>query len=165
MPEMKRGRGRPRRQGADEEILTLARELLRERGYRDFTVDAISERTGIAKTTIYRRFPSKGALVGAAIAPLGGQTESDDVLTVLRETAAVLQLLKVPEGEAIDVVKAVVEPRRARLVELLARDGVAEAELRADLMIGALLTRLLVTRATLEDAEGEIAARVLAVAS
>jgi len=87
------------------------------------------------------------------------------VLTVLRETAAVLQLLKVPEGEAIDVVKAVVEPRRARLVELLARDGVAEAELRADLMIGALLTRLLVTRATLEDAEGEIAARVLAVAS
>jgi AcrR family transcriptional regulator len=149
--EMKRGRGRPRRQGADEEILTVARELLRDRGYRDFTVDAISERTGIAKTTVYRRFPSKGALVAAAIAPMHARTEADDVTAVLRETACVLRLLASPEGEAIDVVRAVVQPRRARIAELLAVDGTPDAELRADLLIGALLTRLLVTRAALDD--------------
>lgn len=158
--EVKRGRGRPRREGADEEILTLARELLRERGYRDFTVDAISERTGIAKTTIYRRFPSKGALIGAAIAPLNGHSQSDDVVELLRDTAAVLRLLAAPEGEAIDVVRAVVQPRRARIVEVLAAKDVEGAELRADLMIGALLARLLVTRAPLDD-EAAIAAAVL----
>jgi len=66
--EPKRGRGRPRREGADGEILAVARELLRTIGYRDFTVDAVTERTGIAKTTIYRRWPTKAALVGAALA-------------------------------------------------------------------------------------------------
>jgi len=160
--DMKRGRGRPRRQGADEEILTVARELLRDRGYRDFTVDAISERTGIAKTTVYRRFPSKGALVAAAIAPMHARTgESGDVGEILRETATVLRLLASPEGEALDVIRAVVEPRRARIAELLARDGAGDAELRADLLIGALLTRLLVTRKVL-DREEEIVEAVMA---
>jgi AcrR family transcriptional regulator len=156
--EMKRGRGRPRRQGADEEILTVARELLRDRGYREFTVDAISERTGIAKTTVYRRFPSKGALVAAAIAPLHMRSDNDDVFSVLRETAGVLRLLASPEGEAIDVVRAVVEPRRARIAELLAADGATDPELRADLLIGALLTRLLVTRAALDKEEAIVEA-------
>ena len=158
MTEMKRGRGRPRRQGADEEILTVARELLRDRGYREFTVDAISERTGIAKTTVYRRFPSKGALVAAAIAPMYARTDTEDVRQVLRDTAGVLKMLASPEGEAIDVIRAVVEPRRARLVELLKKDGDGDAELRADLLIGGLLTRLLVTRAPLDEEEAIVEA-------
>jgi AcrR family transcriptional regulator len=139
----KRGRGRPRRAGADEEILTVTRELLRERGYRDFTVDAISDRTGIAKTTIYRRFPSKGELVAAAIAPMNGVAQAQDIATILRETANVLRLLTDPEGEAINVVRAVVQPRRARIRELLARDSSRDADLAADLLTGALLARLL----------------------
>lgn len=139
----KRGRGRPRRAGADEEILTVARELLRERGYREFTVDAISDKTGIAKTTIYRRFPSKGDLVAAAIAPMNGISQAQDIATILRETANVLRLLADPEGEAIHVVRAVVQPRRARIRELLARDASRDADLAADLLIGTLLTRLL----------------------
>ena len=158
MTDMKRGRGRPRRQGADEEILSVARELLRDRGYREFTVDAISERTGIAKTTVYRRFPSKGALVAAAIAPMHARTDTDDVTQVLRETACVLKLLSSPEGEAIDVIRDVVEPRRARVVELLMSDGTEDAELRADLLIGALLTRLLITRAPLDEEEAIVEA-------
>lgn len=158
MTDMKRGRGRPRRPGADEEILSVARELLRDRGYREFTVDAISERTGIAKTTVYRRFPSKGALVAAAIAPMHARTDTDDVTQVLRETACVLKLLSSPEGEAIDVIRAVVQPRRARVVELLKNDGTEDAELRADLLIGALLTRLLITRAPLDEEEAIVEA-------
>ena len=55
----KRGRGRPRREGADEEILAVARAVLGERGYRDLSVDEIAERAGVAKTTVYRRWPSK----------------------------------------------------------------------------------------------------------
>jgi AcrR family transcriptional regulator len=142
----KRGRGRPRREGADQEILTVARELLRDRGYREFTVDAIAERTGIAKTTIYRRFPSKGELAAAAIAPMNGLAHAEDIPTILRETATVLRLLANPEGEAIDIIRSVVQPRHARIRELIARDGTRDANLTADLLIGALLTRLFVGR-------------------
>jgi len=155
---VKRGRGRPRREGADEEILTVARELLRDNGYRDFTVDAISERTGIAKTTIYRRFPSKGALIAAAIAPMLPPSESDDVMTVFNETRDVLRLLADPEGEALDVVRAVVAPRRTRIRQLLARQGKVNPDLQADLIVGALLTQLLVTRAGMTDGEDVVQA-------
>lgn len=150
---VKRGRGRPRREGADEEILNVARELLRVNGYRDFTVDTISERTGIAKTTIYRRFPSKGALIAAAIAPMLPPSDTDDVMALFNETRDVLRLLADPEGEALDVVRAVVEPRRSRIRQLLARQGKQNPDLQADLIVGALLTRLLVTRGDLTDGE------------
>ncbi|HEX8251823.1 MAG TPA: helix-turn-helix domain-containing protein [Thermoanaerobaculia bacterium] len=156
--ETRRGRGRPRREGANEEILSVARELLRDRGYRDFTVDMIAERTGIAKTTIYRRYPSKGALAAAAIAPMNTMGDADDVTAVLREMSSILRLLTAPEGEALEVLKAVVEPRRARIAALLAQTGDRAAELRADLLVGVLLSRLLVTGAALQDEEAIVAA-------
>lgn len=127
----KRGRGRPRRAGADEEILRVSLELLREYGYRAFTVDLVSERTGIAKTTIYRRWPTKGALVAAAIAPLesaGGMPEQ-----VLEETAEVLRLL---DAEAVEALRAVLTPRRAQL-------AAAVGDRRADELLGALVLDVL----------------------
>jgi AcrR family transcriptional regulator len=130
----KRGRGRPRREGADEEILAVARELLRERGYGAFTVDTIAERTGIAKTTIYRRWPSKGALVAAAIATTSGT--SGDPEEIVRDTAALFALLGAIDGEAIDLLRAILAPRREQL-RALAGDE------RADELLGALVVRLL----------------------
>ena len=143
----KRGRGRPRRQGADEEILALTRELLAECGYRELSLEAIVKRTGIAKTTIYRRFPSKGALVAAAIAPPPAGLSGAD--SILRELTDVLGLLAEPDGDALEVIRAVVEPRRAMLVDALARER-DDAEGAADMMVGALLTRLIVTREPLD---------------
>lgn len=130
----KRSRGRPRREGTDDAILEATRALLRETGYGGFTVDGVAERTGIAKTTIYRRWPSKGALVAAAIAPLAPQT--GDAESILRETAEVLALLSSPDAEALDVIRAVIVPRRELLRE--AMDATA-----ADEKIGALLVRLI----------------------
>lgn len=95
----KRGRGRPRREGADEEILAVARELLRTLGYRDVTVDAVTERTGIAKTTIYRRWPTKPALIGAALAaepidaPPPAATLEDDLVALLEQLRARIELV------------------------------------------------------------------------
>ncbi|HEX8619409.1 MAG TPA: helix-turn-helix domain-containing protein [Thermoanaerobaculia bacterium] len=143
----RRGRGRPRREGTEEEILTVARQVLHERGYREFTVDSISELTGIAKTTIYRRFASKSILAAAALAPMQRLSERDDLASVLREAAGVLRLIAEPERDAMDIVRAVVRPRRAALRELLAADPPLrtrhEPDLAADLLIGALLARLL----------------------
>ncbi len=139
--QTKRGRGRPRREGADEEILAIALEMLTAKGYRELTVDAVAERAGVAKTTVYRRWPSKGALVAAAIAPMPHAAASVDEW--LRDTRRVLQMLADADGEIIDVVRAVLEPRRPVLVALLG--GGPDAEQRADELIGVMLTRLLIT--------------------
>lgn len=153
MTEPRRGRGRPRREGADEEILDVARALLHESGYRAFNVDDVVARTGLAKTTIYRRWPSKGALVAAAIAT--PPPASDDPYAILQETANVLQLLRDPDADAIDVIRAIIEPRR-----LLLRDAVGEA-IVADALIGALLTRLLAGDADLTDTAAELVSHML----
>jgi AcrR family transcriptional regulator len=127
-------RGRPRRAGADEEILAVALELLREKGYRDLNVDEVAERAGVAKTTVYRRWPTKGALVAAAIAPLIPNT-SNDLKTVLREAAALFHLIAGVDD--VDVIRAVAAPQRARIRELV------DSELTADMLLGALITRIL----------------------
>ncbi|MBS9534092.1 TetR/AcrR family transcriptional regulator [Mycobacterium sp. M1] len=44
-----------------------ALRLLAERGYDDFTVEVVAARVGVNKTTIYRWWPSKEALLGAAL--------------------------------------------------------------------------------------------------
>jgi AcrR family transcriptional regulator len=129
-----RKRGRPRDASADSAILGTTIELLRERGYRDFNVDVVSDRTGIAKSTIYRRWPSKGALVAAAIAPLPSGLDAE---AIVADTERVLALLRDPDGEAIDVIRATIVPRHAALAALL-------GEHEADARIGALLVRLLV---------------------
>jgi AcrR family transcriptional regulator len=63
----KRGRGRPRRIEADTEILEAARTLLREGGYRALSLDEVARRAGTAKSSIYRRWPSKAALAAEII--------------------------------------------------------------------------------------------------
>lgn len=120
----KRGRGRPRREGADEEILAVALELLREKGYRELTVDAVAERAGVAKTTVYRRWPTKVVLIGAALP----SPDSSDARTLLREAIATMQLL----GDDSDA-RLLLEPWRLAL-----RETTGDA-LAADMMLGAVL--------------------------
>jgi AcrR family transcriptional regulator len=56
-------RGRPRSERAHQAILAAANELLEERGLADLTIDEVALRAGVSKTTIYRRWPTKGTLV------------------------------------------------------------------------------------------------------
>jgi AcrR family transcriptional regulator len=59
----KRPVGRPRPPATDQSILHATIELLSEGGAAAATVDAIAQRSGCAKTTIYRRWPSREALI------------------------------------------------------------------------------------------------------
>jgi AcrR family transcriptional regulator len=61
-------RGRPRSERSHRAILDAANELLAERGFVDLTIEEIAQRAGVGKTTIYRRWPSKGTLVFEAFA-------------------------------------------------------------------------------------------------
>ncbi|MEU6273713.1 TetR/AcrR family transcriptional regulator [Streptomyces populi] len=69
---MERGarRGRPRSEGADVRILDAALELLLERGYVQFSVDEVAAKAEVAKTTLYRRWPTKDHLIVALVARL-----------------------------------------------------------------------------------------------
>jgi AcrR family transcriptional regulator len=60
--EPPRSPGRPRDAGAREAILDATLELLAERGFHATTMDAIAERAGVGKNTIYRRWSAKADL-------------------------------------------------------------------------------------------------------
>jgi AcrR family transcriptional regulator len=56
-------RGRPRSERAQRAIVDAARYLLEEGGYSAATIEAIAARAGVAKTTIYRWWPNRAALL------------------------------------------------------------------------------------------------------
>ncbi|MBL8551572.1 MAG: TetR/AcrR family transcriptional regulator [Hyphomonadaceae bacterium] len=58
-------RGRPRDTEAHERILAAAYDLFRLHGARAVGVDAIVQRSGVSKMTLYRHFKSKERLVAA----------------------------------------------------------------------------------------------------
>lgn len=59
--------GRPRSAKVDQAILAAALQELAEVGYEAMSIEGVAERAGVGKTTIYRRWPSKEALVMGAI--------------------------------------------------------------------------------------------------
>jgi AcrR family transcriptional regulator len=62
-----RGRGRPLDPSRDAAILQVALEGLAEHGYDRLTMDEIAARAHAGKGTLYRRWPSKAALVVDAV--------------------------------------------------------------------------------------------------
>ncbi|MGN9837034.1 TetR/AcrR family transcriptional regulator [Nonomuraea sp. H19] len=95
----------PRKQ---QEIFDATLRLVAEKGYDGLTVEGVAERSGVNKTTIYRWWPSKGALLGAALVeadvlgfdpPDTGSLRGDLVALV----AGVKRLLTEPPGSDIAV--------------------------------------------------------------
>jgi AcrR family transcriptional regulator len=60
-------RGRPRDQARDLELMAAALHLVGEVGYDRVSMEAIAAACSASKATIYRRWPSKAALVAAAL--------------------------------------------------------------------------------------------------
>jgi AcrR family transcriptional regulator len=60
-------RGRPRSDRSHQAILQATLELLAEVGFDPMSIEAISARARVGKTTIYRRYTSKEELVADAI--------------------------------------------------------------------------------------------------
>ena len=88
MSEARPGRGRPRRADVDDRILEAAGALLRERGPGAVHIDAVATRSGVARTTIYRRYSDRRDLLAAALARLtdsGAAPVGSDVQEKLRQ--------------------------------------------------------------------------------
>jgi AcrR family transcriptional regulator len=62
-----RGRGRPRDEVCRGRILRAALQVFEELGFANTTTDAIADRAGAGKTTIYRWWPNKAAVLVEAL--------------------------------------------------------------------------------------------------
>ncbi|MDH6676440.1 AcrR family transcriptional regulator [Rhodococcus sp. LBL1] len=84
--------GRPRDPGKDHAVLVAARGLLGEVGYQQTTLMAIARRAEVSTPAIYRRWPSREALIEDAIhgpAADGLPEATDDLRADLRSWASV----------------------------------------------------------------------------
>ncbi|OCX61156.1 hypothetical protein BFP70_17090 [Thioclava sp. SK-1] len=58
--------GRPRHSETDANIKDVARRMVREHGYRQVSIAQIIKEAGVARQTLYRRWPTKADLILAA---------------------------------------------------------------------------------------------------
>ena len=162
-----------RSERSKQAILDATRELLAEEGgVRSLTIEAVAARSGVAKTTIYRRWRDKWELALDA-AMIDMLTTFDDPIDVgeTREelitfvNSAIRTLGSKPYGPAMQGLASevatdpelarvyqeyVVDPRR-RQIEAVVERGIERGDLRPDtdprliqeLLIGAIYYRLL----------------------
>jgi AcrR family transcriptional regulator len=60
-------RGRPRSSDTEKAILKAASEIVMATSLAEMTIEGVAERAGVGKASIYRRWPSKGALAFEAV--------------------------------------------------------------------------------------------------
>lgn len=72
--------GRKLDRSRDTSILDATLEVLAESGYDGMTIDMVAARTGAARATVYRRWPTKAKLVLDAVARMSGSDIDPDDL-------------------------------------------------------------------------------------
>jgi len=65
-------------QHSKKAVLMATYKLLSEAGLSGVSVDAVSKRSGVAKTTIYRHWPSRSALLLDACSNMGSRPQAPD---------------------------------------------------------------------------------------
>ncbi|MEV6287003.1 TetR/AcrR family transcriptional regulator [Kribbella sp. NPDC051770] len=119
---------RPRDTTIDAKVLAAAAEELRTGGYDGLSIDRVAERAGVAKTTLYRRWPSKAELVVALISTLRADVPfepSDDPRRDLTDlvTAIAANLAATPPSLVADLAAAAArDPRVGDSVRALWAD-------------------------------------------
>lgn len=146
-----RGPGRPRDPDVDRLVVDAATDLICEHGFDGLTMEAVARRAGVAKATVYRRFPSKVDLaVAACLAtspppvdpPETGSLVDDLVVLVqglvrkIRGSAGgrlmpAMVAASAGNAEVREALRRFSSTRRGNMREVLQR-GVDRGEIRAD---------------------------------
>jgi AcrR family transcriptional regulator len=143
--------GRPRNARIDEEVVEAVLGVLRSRGYRAVTIENIARSVKRARTSLYRRWPSKRNLVAFAVVHELGTEAAADTGSLRKDLKAAVETLRRafagPLGAALAGLAAdmahdralarlirttVLAPRRDSMRAALAR-GVQRAEIAAGL--------------------------------
>lgn len=182
------GAGRPRDLEAAGAILDKALALLEKHGYEGVSIDAVAAAAGVAKTTIYRHWPSKPEMIAAAArplfqelvdVPLRGNVRAElvqlveYVRTLMSGRAGrVLQIL-LREAGTHEAVNELVQPaiyRRRKLFLQVLNRAIARGQLRpdidqdvvVDMLLGPLWVRMTVTAAPIpQDLAEQVVDNVL----
>lgn len=174
--------GRPRSETARTKAIEAATEVVLDVGIRGFSIDEVTRRSGVAKTTIYRHFPDRDELLIHAVdatvfypeVPDTG-TLRDDLVEFLklvhpnfanrRSNAAHLELFAAmardPALRAVN--QRVSGDRRSPLHELRAR-WIDRGDIRADLTMldmfeivdGPFIARSIIDPDALVDVDYEV---------
>jgi AcrR family transcriptional regulator len=143
-------KGRPRNADADGAILAATREALAELGWGGLTMGDVAARAGVAKTTLYRRWPSKNELVVAAVAEQLDELEMADLGSLRADIEAVVAqfaaLLSAPETQAA-LLALFAEATRDPLLRVRVREAIIEPQ-----------KRLVIAGRAAAQARGELAA-------
>jgi AcrR family transcriptional regulator len=148
----KRPPGRPRSEAARLAILRTTLKVLGETGFSNLTIEEVADRAQVGKTTVYRWWPSKGALIADAFAnstvsklrfPDTGSVDTD----MSRQMRQLIKIFRSPQGRIVSAILAAgqsdktliaafrerfLKPRRREAYATLRR-GVVRGELRKDI--------------------------------
>jgi AcrR family transcriptional regulator len=184
--------GRPRDARNDRAILEATLEILREHGYGGLTIDGVAAKAGVGRPTVYRRWPSKPALVVAALVDSSRlAVPAPDTGSLRRDLIAIqrhqIELMNSPDNRRVTAgliadlandpdlaeiyVSKYLAPRRATVWRVLQR-GVDRGELDPDvdfafvydLLVGPLFMRAVVWGEQLAPDAAEITADVILTA-
>jgi AcrR family transcriptional regulator len=173
-------RGRPRSEKAHKAVLDAAAELLLAHGLSAVSMDAVAERAGVSKATIYRWWPTKETLALDALYTEWATVQPDprdtgslrgDLLSLLRPwvrlvrsrpyarvITALLTEVHTDPAFAAEYHRRLVEPRREQARAVLRRaiergeiPASTNIEVAVDLIYGPLWHRLLHGHAPLND--------------
>jgi AcrR family transcriptional regulator len=164
--------GRPRA-GIDAEVFAATLKTVDELGYAGATMDRIAAASGVAKTTLYRRWPSKGALITDCLihafgpAPLTGSDLRSMLTSAIRWLAAKVSEPGVGAAFAGVFVDAYSDPSLRELLSTRFQAPYLEALKAAldrpeptlllliDVLTGTMLHRMGISGAPMADADVE----------
>jgi AcrR family transcriptional regulator len=161
MDQKTQTKGRPRDQTVERKILQTALRLLRKHGVKSVTLERIAETSGVARTTIYRRWHNRSAILADAflmrVQPEIGFPEHASAVERLRQQMHLLagsfrgsagQILRMLLSEALTdaefqvaIRDGWVAPRRAAATVIIEK-AIAAKELPKNTSPGLLLDAL-----------------------
>ncbi|MBD0859620.1 TetR/AcrR family transcriptional regulator [Gordonia sp. zg691] len=171
-----------------ERIVRSTLELLRTRGPASVTIEAVAAHSGVARTTIYRRYKNRDEMLTAALrdvgtptAPAGDLSGEDRLRWVVRQAAAMVvdgigfggmaALITDADPAFTELFRKVLVEHRARLSAVLtegAESGTLAAgvdpETLIDAIVGVLVAERARTGAVADDWEGRVVAMFAPIA-
>jgi AcrR family transcriptional regulator len=170
--QQQRTLGRYRNVRSHRAILDATNQLLAEVGYARLTIEGVAARAGVGKATVYRWWPSKGALVVDALSENPAVPPAHDTGSVRTDLEQAIEyvigvLTTSPEGSIIPALAAdlvhdpvlaetfrtrLLRPRRSVVEQMMHRavergelPPDTDASLILDICVGAVFYRLVVS--------------------
>jgi AcrR family transcriptional regulator len=95
----------PRSVQVVESVRAAVLAELARAGFAGLTIDGVARAAGVNRTTIYRRWPSKGALLAAVVEPMLDSLDDPDTGSLRADLLALLLMFRdnadLPEGRAL----------------------------------------------------------------